>query len=85
MRITEMTGRERELLRMVADAVMTQVEIQAATRGLRGVSEQLVQENQALHAELAEVAHVGAPPSPPTDRPLRQPSTISVDATCCCR
>ena len=45
------TDREREMLRMIADAVMTEVELRAASRGLSRISQQLVQENRALQEE----------------------------------
>lgn len=42
------TDREREMLRMIADAVMTEMELRAASRGLSQISQQLVEENRAL-------------------------------------
>jgi predicted PurR-regulated permease PerM len=51
----EITDRERELLRMVADAVMTEMELRAASRGLSEVSQKLIDENRSLQGELDEV------------------------------
>lgn len=50
----EITERERELLRMVADAVMTEMELRAASRGLSEVSQKLIDENRNLQGELTE-------------------------------
>lgn len=46
----KITPRERELLRMVADAVMTEVELRAASRGLSEETRKLTEENRALQA-----------------------------------
>ncbi len=44
------SARERELLRMIADAVMTEIELRAASRGLSDTTHKLAEENRALQA-----------------------------------
>ena len=56
----EITERERELLRMVADAVMTEMELRAASRGLSEVSQKLIDEKRSLQGELHEAKAGGA-------------------------
>ena len=55
----QITGRERELLRMVADAVMTEMELRQASRGLNRTSQQLVEGNEALQGQLREAHSEG--------------------------
>lgn len=59
----KISDRERELLRMIADAVMTEVELRTASRGLSEETRKLAEENHALQAQqpLALPAETVAP------------------------